>query len=87
MFPCIFVLVGMTILSHLHLSVLVRATDGEEPLQGDAEHDVDAGHETGGVSRACHNSAKSHYNWRHFIFMKIAFFSLLPLNVKKACIF
>ena len=33
---------------HLHLPVLVRAADGEEPLQGDAEHDVDAGHETEG---------------------------------------
>ena len=46
----VFVLIGMTILilRHLHLSVLVRATDGEEPLQGDAEHDVDAGHETEG---------------------------------------
>ena len=35
---------------HLHLSVLVRTTDGEEPLQGDAEHDVDAGHEAEGAS-------------------------------------
>ena len=35
-------------LMHLHLPVLVRATDGEEPLQGDAEHDVDAGHEAEG---------------------------------------
>ncbi len=36
------------VIRHLHLPVLVRAADGEEPLQGDAEHDVDAGHETEG---------------------------------------
>ena len=33
---------------HLHLPVLVWTTHGEEPLQGDAEHDVDAGHEAEG---------------------------------------
>lgn len=36
------------VIRHLHLPVLVRAADGEEPLQSDAEHDVDAGHETEG---------------------------------------
>ena len=44
------IIVILTKLTHLHLSVLVRATDGEEPLEGDAEHDVDAGHEAEGSS-------------------------------------
>ena len=33
----------------LNLPVVVRPADSEEPLQGDTEHDVDAGYKAGGA--------------------------------------
>ena len=59
----------------LHLAVLVRPAHGEEALHGDAEHDVDAGHEAAHRARhdCPHTTNTLNTSPRTFVFILLAF--------------